>query len=378
MKTTILSCALLAMALAGAAGCTAPAPTAPAAATSGPRAATGGDDSPAISVYDANGARVVNIISASAVPSTSGGGPPRQGVGSGFVYDTAGHIITNDHVLQDAAELQVTFKDRTTKAAKLVGRDPETDLAVIQVDNLGDVTPVTLGDSDTLRIGQLAFAIGSPLGLQQTMTQGIVSALRIPGEDTTNGIVDLLGGAVQTDASINPGNSGGPLFNAAGEVIGVNTAILSQSGGNEGLGLAIPINVVKRVVPQLIETGHYRHPQLGIIGISLSVLGAQARQQLGIPATAEDGIYVVQVSDAAQQAGVRAGTTAVQIGAVRMPAGGDVITAIDGRTVSTPSELRAYIDNAKHPGDVVTLTILRGGQEMSLPVTLGERPQATP
>jgi S1-C subfamily serine protease len=331
------------------------------------------ESGPAIGVYATNGSRVVNIISLSIISSNSGIVQP-SGVGSGFVWDSQGHIVTNDHVIQDANQLQVTFKDRTTQPAKLVGRDPPNDLAVIQVADLGSSQPVTLGDSDSVQIGQIALAIGSPLGLQQTMTQGIVSALRLPGDEATTGGLSLLGGAVQTDASINPGNSGGPLFDSAGNVIGVNTAIVSQTGGNEGIGFAIPINVVKRVVPQLIQYGRYRHPQLGIVGIPVSEMPPQARQLLGVPANVQQGVLVVQATDAAQTAGIQEGTTLVQVGPLAVPAGGDIVLSIDGHTVGSTGELRAYIENNKNPGDTVTLTVLRNGQQMDVPVTLTERP----
>ncbi len=196
----------------------------------------------------------------------------------------------------------------------------------------------------------------------------------LQGEESANGgPIGFLGGAVQTDASINPGNSGGPLFDAAGEVVGVNTAIITSSGGSEGLGLAIPINVVKRIVPDLILYGKYRHPDLGVSGIPVSALGQTARRQLGIPDTVEDGVLVLQVSDAAQQAGVQVGSTPVQVGALRGQAGADIVVAVDGQPVGTPGELRGFVDNRHRPGDTVTLTVARGGQYVDLQVPLGER-----
>jgi S1-C subfamily serine protease len=328
--------------------------------------------SPAIAVYEDNGPRVVNIVSTALVSTPLGPTTLPQGFGSGFVYDSSGRIVTNDHVVEDVNQLRVTYKDQTSRRATLVGRDPDTDLAVLAVDNPPTISPVALGDSDTLRIGQMAFAIGSPLGLQQTMTQGIVSALRDPGE-AVSGSPLLLGGVVQTDAAINPGNSGGPLFNVSGEVIGVNTAIFTQGGGSEGLGLAIPINVVKRIVPDLIQNGTYRHPMLGVDGIAVSLLGDQARQQLGIASSVEDGVLVINVSDPARQAGIRAGTTPVSVGSVRAAAGGDVVVAVDGQAVNTPIELRGLISNFYRPGDQITVKVNRGGTEVNVPVTLTER-----
>ena len=341
---------------------------------------------PAVAVYQQNSASVVNITSLAMVRTRQGQTVQPQGVGSGFILDTDGRIVTNNHVVQDADQLAVTFQDKTTVPAKLVGRDPDNDLAVIQVDpNATDdqgksirdrITPVTLGDSDEVAIGETAIAIGSPLGLQQTVTEGIVSARRDPGDESPlpGQQLDLLGGAIQTDAAINPGNSGGPLFNAEGKVIGVDSAILSQSGGNEGIGFAIPINVVKRVVPELIQNGYYRHPLLGVTTIPLSQLGPAARQELGLAAN-QNGLLVVNATDGAQQAGIQAGSGQITLGGQRIPTGGDVIVAVHGHAVTTGGELRALIENNKHPGDTVTVTVLRNGQRLDLAVTLGERPQ---
>ncbi|MBI2756355.1 MAG: trypsin-like peptidase domain-containing protein [Chloroflexi bacterium] len=341
---------------------------------------------PAAQVYRDNGASVVNITSIAVVRTRQGQSTQPQGIGSGSIIDTEGRIITNNHVIQDAQQLQVTFQDRTTVPAKLVGRDVPNDLAVIQVDpNANDDTgrpirdrlkPVRMGDSDKVVIGEDAIAIGSPLGLQQTVTSGIISALRNPGEESAQGSIDLLGGAIQTDASINPGNSGGPLFNSAGEVVGINTAILSQSGGNEGIGFAIPINVAKRMIPELIQTGSYRHPLVGITSIALSSLGQATRQQLGVPEN-QRGLLVLDTSAGAQQAGVRGGSRTVNAGGESIPAGGDIIVAIDGKPMTTSGDLRGYVENNKRPGDAVTLTVLRGGQRLDIQVTLTERPPET-
>jgi S1-C subfamily serine protease len=346
------------------------------------------DSSPAIAVYAQNGASVVNITSIAVVPTRQGQVTQPQGIGSGFMLDTDGRIVTNNHVVQDADQLSVTLQDKTTVPAKLVGRDPDNDLAVVQVDpNATDpqgraindrIKPVTLADSDQIVIGQMAIAVGSPLGLQQTVTQGIVSARRDPGDDAQGlAQLDLLSGAIQTDAAINPGNSGGPLFNAAGLVMGVDSAILSQSGGNEGIGFAIPINAVKRVVPELIQSGHYRHPLLGVTAIPLSLIGPGARTQLGISPN-DQGVLVVETTGPAAQAGIQGGDRPVVINGVTIPVGGDLIVAVDGHPVSTAGELRGYIENYKHPGDTVTVTFVRGGQRQDVQVTLDERPPSPP
>jgi S1-C subfamily serine protease len=345
--------------------------------------------SPAISVYQQNGGSVVNITSIAVLTNsrTAQQTQRERGIGSGFILDTDGRIVTNNHVVEDADQLTVTLADKTTLPAKLLGRDPDNDLAVIQIDPnatdadgkavRGRIKAATLADSDQVQIGERAIAIGSPLGLQQTVTEGIVSARRNPGEDASSvpgAGLDLLGGAIQTDAAINPGNSGGPLFNAAGQVIGVNSAILSQSGGNEGVGFAIPINVVKRVAPELIQNGRYAHPQLGVSSISLAVVSAQAKEQLGLSAT-QKGLLVQSVTAGAQQAGIQAGTRRTTLNNEQIAVGGDVIVAVDGQPVTTGGDLRGYIENTKHPGDTTTVTVLRNGQRVDLTVTLSERPQ---
>jgi 2-alkenal reductase len=334
-------------------------------------------------VYERHGASVVNVTSLAVARTPSGMAQLPRGVGSGFVWDTAGHIVTNSHVVEDASQLAVTFQDRTTAPATLLGRDEPNDLAILRVDpNQTDdagrsmrdrLRPVVPGDSDRVTIGEDVIAIGSPLGLQQTVTAGIVSAVRLPGEDAGRGPLDLLGGAIQTDAAINPGNSGGPLFNAAGEVIGVNTAIVSQSGGNIGIGFAIPINVVKRVAPELIQSGCYGHPLIGVSTLPLAALGPQARQVLGIAAN-QQGLLVQEVSAGAAAAGVRAGERVVVLSGESVRAGGDIIVAIDGHPVTSGGDLRAYIENSKRPGEAVTLTLLRTDQRLELQVLLQERP----
>ncbi len=350
-----------------------------------------GTQNPAVSVYQQNGGSVVNITSIAIVSGFGLGLQPQQqaepqGIGSGFFIDSDGRIVTNNHVVQDADQLQVTLQDRTTVSAQLLGRDPDNDLAVINVDPnatdsngkpIGDrIKPVTLGDSDQVTIGETAIAIGSPLGLQQTVTEGIVSARRNPLETSAvpgTQIADLLGGAIQTDAAINPGNSGGPLFDANGLVIGVNSTILSQSGGNEGVGFSIPINVVKRVAPELIQSGHYRHPQLGVSTIALQDMSPQLKQQLGIAAN-QQGLLVEQVTAGAQDAGIQAGTRRVQAGNQVILVGGDIIVAIDGQRVTTGGDLRGWIENTKHPGDTTTVTVVRNNQRVDVQVTLTERP----
>ncbi len=272
-------------------------------------------------------------------------------------------------------------------SAQLIGRDPDNDLAVVRVDpsaSAGGKTvramlkPVKLGDSSRLVVGEDVVAIGSPLGLQQTVTTGIVSALRSPGEDIAQGEIQIIGGAVQTDASINPGNSGGPLFNAAGEVMGVNTWGLStSSGGSIGLGFAIPVNVVKRVIPELIDHGCYQHPRLGVDTYALSSFSQSARNSLQVLAN-QQGLLVQTVTDGAADAGIKGGNRTVRIGNTQVRAGGDIILAIDGQPTTTGNDLGAYIENNKRPGDVVTITLLRGEELQDVKVTLGIKPATVP
>ncbi len=349
-------------------------------ATPGTSAVSTPSASSAAQVYAAQGASVVNVTSLAVLPTRSGTTEVPRGVGSGFIWDPDGRVVTNSHVVEDASQLAVTFQDRTTVRATLLGRDEPNDLAILQLDpsQLDDsgrpirdrLQPVAIGDSDRVTIGEDAIAIGSPLGLQQTVTRGIVSAIRAPGEDES---VALLGGAIQTDAAINPGNSGGPLFNAAGEVIGVNTAILSEAGGNIGIGFAIPINVVKRVAPELARSGCYRHPLIGVTTLPLVAASPEAKSVLGVPGT-QKGLLVQDASAGAAAAGVRSGERVVSLGGQRVRAGGDIIVAVDGRPVSTGSDLRAYVENNKRPGDAVTFDIQRGDARQQVSVTLDERP----
>ncbi len=365
---------------------TTPMVSAPTVALSQPAAAGASRRNPAAGVYERNSASVVQIISLAVVAAPGGPTERPRGTGSGFVLDDNGHIVTNNHVIEDASQLTVIFPNLESGSipAVLVGRDPDNDLAVIRVDpgatskagqSVRDLLkPVGLGDSDHVIIGEDAIAMGSPLGLPLSVTSGIVSALRTPGDEATTSL-ELLGGAIQTDAAINPGNTGGTLFNAEGELIGVNTAILSTTGSSIGVGFAIPANVVKRVVPELIQHGCYRHPIVGVATIPLALFSQAGRQQLGLPPN-QAGLLVQESSAGAQQAGIRAGSQVLNLGEVQLRVGGDVIIAIDGREVSTGGDLRAYIENARRVGDTVTLTVLRDGQRQDVSVTLAQRPSA--
>ncbi|MBC7263359.1 MAG: trypsin-like peptidase domain-containing protein [Chloroflexi bacterium] len=294
----------------------------------------------------------------------------QQGTGSGFVYDDKGHIVTNNHVVADATKIWVTFADGTMLPAKIVGTDPGTDLAVIQVDRPArELHPVTLGDSDTLQVGQLAVAIGNPFGLEGTMTVGIISALGRVLSAASSGfaIVDL----IQTDAPINPGNSGGPLLDVGGRVIGVNTLIFSQTGVSSGVGLAVPVAAVKRVVPALIEKGHYAHPWLGISGRSITPALAEA---LELPVQQGALVELTVSGGPAEQAGIQGGYRRTYVDGLPVTIGGDIIVAVDGAEVKSFDDLVGYLARRTEVGQQITLTLLRNGSQLKVQVRLEERP----
>jgi S1-C subfamily serine protease len=293
-----------------------------------------------------------------------------QAQGSGFVYDTQGRIITNNHVVEGASRITVTFIDGTVSVASVVGRDPYSDLAVIDVDvPTYKLKPVRLGRSSDLVVGDYVVAIGNPYGLSDSMTLGIVSA--VGREMDATGyykIVDV----IQTDAAINPGNSGGPLLNLAGEVVGMNTAILSETNQFSGIGFAIPSDTIIREVGALIQSGTYTHPLLGITGTDLmpGIINA-----MNLPAGTKGALVVdVTAGGPCAAAGIRGSDRQVTIDGVRTGIGGDVITAIDGAAVRTFYDLMYYMEKNNRPGDKVDFTIIRGGNTIHVEVTLGTRP----
>ncbi|UCF59445.1 MAG: trypsin-like peptidase domain-containing protein [Candidatus Bathyarchaeota archaeon] len=291
------------------------------------------------------------------------------GLGSGFVYDSEGNIITNYHVIEDANTIQVTFLDGNITDANMVGEDPYSDMAVIEVSpDITKLCPVVLGNSSELIVGEPVAAIGNPFGLSDTITAGIVSALGRDLEAPNQyRIVDI----IQVDAAINPGNSGGPLVNLEGQVIGVNTAIISGSGTFAGVGFAIPSDTVRRELPDLMATGQYKHPWVGIAGVDVNLAIAQ---YIGLEKP--QGFLVTDViSDSpADDAGLRGGNQTVVIDGGELKIGGDVIVGIDGLNVRTLNDLVVYTERNKQPGDIVSLTIIRDNQEITKSLTLGERP----
>ncbi|MGQ9679905.1 MAG: S1C family serine protease [Candidatus Bathyarchaeia archaeon] len=293
-----------------------------------------------------------------------------RGQGSGFVYDIEGRIITNNHVIEDSMKIEVTFIDGTTVEADLVGRDPYSDLAVIDVDvNPSMLHPLKLGDSSKLVVGETVVAIGNPYGLASTMTLGIVSALGRQMEAPAGyAIVDV----IQTDAAINPGNSGGPLLNLKGEVVGMNTAILSETRQFSGIGFAIPSNTIAREVPSLISKGSYSHPYLGIQGMDLTPAISEA---MGLDRGTKGALITTVVPGGpADKAGLRGGIVDATIEGTTVKLGGDIILGVGHNIVKNLYDLIVYMERNVKPGDEVSLTILRGGRIIDVRVVLGERP----
>ncbi len=312
------------------------------------------------------------------MPGQPGELPPMRGEGSGWVYDAEGHIVTNNHVVEDADEILVTFHDGRWAKGELVAADPQADLAVIKVDPPKGMAlkPLPLAEPDSLRVGYNVIAIGAPFGLEETLTTGVVSAIgrSLPvGLDKMGGPHYSLPDVIQTDAAINPGNSGGPLLDLTGRVVGVNFAIESPVRGSSGIGFAIPVSIVQRVVPALIENGEYHYAYLGIRGQSVTPELAEA---LDLPDNVL-GAYVDEVMPGgpADKGGVKGGSKVVDENGIQLHKGGDIIIAIDGEPVRQFNDLVSYLVTKAAPGQEVTLTVWRDGKEVDLKVTLGERPK---
>lgn len=319
-------------------------------------------------LYERVGPSVVHIASQLVTMDFFFGPMSSEGTGSGFIWDDAGHIVTNYHVVKDASQIEVIFSDESTVEAQVVGTDQRNDLAVLQVDpaaavdaSAAPLQPLTLDSTADIRVGQRAIAIGNPFGLDRTLTTGVVSALGRPLE-TDSG--DYIFNVIQTDAAINPGNSGGPLLNSRGEVIGINTAIQQ---GAEGIGFAVPVDTLKRVVPVLISDGRYPHPTLGLLGYSINAALAEALQ---LPV--ERGVLVARLARGgpAEAAGVRGAQREVVIGNRRVLAGGDILTHIDGQAIADWNALLEYLELNKRVGDPTRLSLLRDGQPLEVQATL--------
>ncbi len=297
---------------------------------------------------------------------------PEEGAGSGFVLDQEGHILTNYHVIEGAEAIEVTFGDQVTAAATIVGVDPRNDVAVLKVTLAPDLLqPVVLGSSADLRVGQWAIAIGNPFGqFGRTLTTGVISALGRTIEGPDNRTIT---GIIQTDAAINKGNSGGPLLDSSGRVIGITSAIFSPTGTSAGVGFAVPVDTLKRILPDLLTLGRYRHPWLGI-RYAYNVTPGLA-EVLKLPA--QDGLLLVQMYNGAplEKAGIRGAQRQDIIGNERVYTGGDLLTAIDGQPVSSIAELETLLENRYRVGDVVMVSVIRDGRTLEVPVELAEEPQ---
>ena len=319
-----------------------------------------------VKIYKQAAPAVANIVTRAVEYDFFYDAVPVEGTGSGFVIDTDGHILTNYHVVQGAQTIEVTLGDLTRYKAKLIGEDTRNDIALIQIDTQGHkLTPLTLGDSRNLLVGQRALAIGNPFGFSSTLTTGIVSALGRTVQTSENTFIDE---AIQTDASINRGNSGGPLLDSHGQVIGINSAIYAPTGTTAGIGFAIPINTARRVAEDLIKYGRVRRATLGAEGRALWPGLAEA-----LKLNVQQGILIERVDPggAAAQAGIRGGNKSMVAGLQELRIGGDVLIAVDGKAITNQMDLNLML-NRSQPGNTVTLTIVRDGKQMNIPIKLGE------
>ncbi len=321
-----------------------------------------------ISVYKRALPSVVNITSTEVQYDWFYRPIPQQGLGSGFILDKQGHILTNNHVIDNAQRIEVKLSNQKTYRATVLDVDRTHDLALLQITNATDLQPVTLADSANLVVGQQVYAVGNPFGFSGTMTRGIISALRSVQLPSGTKIEN----AIQTDASVNPGNSGGPLLNSRGEVIGITTMIASNpNGGAEqsaGIGFAIPINTAKAVLDDIARFGRVRRPSLDVM---ILPIGPDVAEQIGLPA--DYGVLIQRVlpGGAAERAGLHGGTQRAYLDREPISLGGDLIVAIDGQEVTNPQDFSNAL-NAHHTGDKVTVTVYRGRQRMNFNVTLSD------
>src|SRR6266545_3962698 len=290
-----------------------------------------------------------------------------QATGSGFLVDNDGHILTNAHVVEGAKTVTVQLGNGAEQDAQVVGSDPSSDIALLKVDDTEGANPLPLGDSSKVEVGDPVVAIGNPFALDRTVTSGIVSALQRQIQ-APNGF--SISDVIQTDAAINPGNSGGPLIDGAGQVIGINSQIESQSGGNEGVGFAVPIKTAADVVSQLENGGQVHQAYLGISGGDITPDIAHA---LNLPV--EQGVLIERVLSGgpADDAGIKGATGQATIAGQTFPVGGDIITKVDGKAITGMDEVISTVNGHK-PGDEITLTVFSGGQQKDVTVTLGDRP----
>ena len=330
------------------------------------------EDQLLINLYERANPAVVNVdVAANQLGSVS-----EFGSGSGFVIDKEGHIVTNNHVVESADQVRVTFSDGTVAMADIVARDEDSDLAVLKVDSEPtNLIPLEFGDSNSLHVGQRVIAIGNPWDLGGTMTVGVVSALgrTLPGRITADASYYSIPDLIQTDAAINPGNSGGPLLDSRGRVVGINTAIRSEGRFNAGVGFAIPASIVKRVVPALISEGRYHYPYLGIFVDGDVTLG-KLSTELDLPVQRGVLVSTVAAGGPADQAGLEGGDQRVNFLGQDVNIGGDIIIRIDDYQLRDFDDLIAYLVRETSVGQQVRLTVLRDGGQLEVLLTLGERP----
>jgi S1-C subfamily serine protease len=292
-----------------------------------------------------------------------------NGIGSGFVFDKNGNIVTNNHVVENAEKISVTFTDGKSYKAKIVGTDSFTDLAVINIDAESlDVKPLPIGDSSVIKVGEKVSAIGNPYGLSGSMTSGIVSQLGrvLPSQSTPFSIPDI----IQTDAAINPGNSGGPLLNMKGEVIGVNTAIFSNTNGFSGVGFSIPSNTVSKIIPILIREGEYKHPWVGITSQNID---QELADVLGFEDIKGTLIITVVKDSPADKAGLRGSSKTIEKNGIEYMIGGDIIIGMDGKDVHKIEDILIHLQREKSVGDEINFKVLRDNKIMNFVVTLEAR-----
>lgn len=327
----------------------------------------------AVSIYYELNRGVVNITSVSVAYSLFFQAYPQSGSGSGAIIDSDGTVLTNYHVVKGSQQLAVTLYDGSRYLAEIIGVDPENDLALISFDPGGrELITIPLGISSNLQVGQMVLALGNPFGLERTLTTGIISGLERPLQNEDG---YLLTNLIQTDASINPGNSGGPLLNSAGELIGINTMILSPSAGSVGIGFAVPVETAKRVIPDLREYGSVKRGWLEIVSVPIfPSLAARA----DLPVDYGMLVSVTEPGGNAEEAGIRGGETSdyVTFGGITVYLGGDIIVGIDDNEVRTIQDFYAALEPT-NPGDVITVTLFREGIKKTVDVTLSERPPRT-
>jgi S1-C subfamily serine protease len=313
---------------------------------------------------------VIQVLATSVVSDNPFfGSRPSRALGSGFVIDKAGHVVTNYHVIEGASKVEVSFSGNDEMPATVIGRDPSTDIAVLRIKRAQGraLTPLELGDSDVVQVGDAVVAIGNPFGLERTVTAGIVSAIQREITAPNGFAIDRV---IQTDAAINHGNSGGPLLNADGRVIGVNSQIETESGGNVGIGFAVPINTVKDVIAQLLESGKVDH---AYIGVEMATITSELASNVRLPVDQGVLIQRVRTDSPAAQAGLRGGTTQVVVDGESYLVGGDVITKVDGQPIESAEQLRSVV-TSKQPGDEIALEIRRQNETKEVTVKLGRQP----